>query len=343
MHAAVSRRTAVAALGATLAGAAPSASAQPVPLSPEIPAARLCSGNYWAMKERDGRKIWLALYRRHLGAPQPEEARRRVLFLVHGSSAAALPSFDLFVRPGKNYSLMTAFARYGFDVWTMDHEGYGRSSRTSGNSDIATGVADLRAAADLVARETGQSRFHYLGESSGALRAGAFAMAQPDRVDRLVLEAFVWTGNGSPTLGKRAEQVEYYRTHNRRPRDRDMLLSIFSRDHPGTTDPEVAAAFADAELTNGTSVPSGTYLDMTANLPIVDPARVASPVLIVRGEYDGIAALDDLLAFYAKLPNPDRQFSIIPGAAHSVTLSRNQAAFVHVVQAFLNMPSPPAS
>ena len=42
--------------------------------------------------------------------------------------------------------MMDAFARYGFDVWTMDHEGYGRSSRTDGNSDIASGVEDLKAA-----------------------------------------------------------------------------------------------------------------------------------------------------------------------------------------------------
>lgn len=140
-----------------------------------------------------------------------------MLFLVHGSSISAKSSFDLAV-PGKGeYSLMNVFAGYG-DVWTMDHEGYGKSSRTDGNSNIASGVEDLKAATEVVARETGQARFHFYGGSSGALRAGAFAMARPDRVDRLVLEAFTWTGKGSPTLGKRAEQLEYYRTHNRRPR-----------------------------------------------------------------------------------------------------------------------------
>jgi alpha-beta hydrolase superfamily lysophospholipase len=37
-------------------------------------------------------------------------------------------------------ALMDEFARYGFDVWTMDHEGYGRSTRTDSNSDILSGV-----------------------------------------------------------------------------------------------------------------------------------------------------------------------------------------------------------
>ena len=35
---------------------------------------------------------------------------------------------------------MNVFAELGYDVWTMDHENYGRSSRTEGNSDIASGV-----------------------------------------------------------------------------------------------------------------------------------------------------------------------------------------------------------
>ena len=51
--------------------------------------ADLWSGNYWAVKWRDNKKIWLAMYRKRLGAPQPGEAVRPVMFLVHGSSAAS--------------------------------------------------------------------------------------------------------------------------------------------------------------------------------------------------------------------------------------------------------------
>src|SRR5204862_2355143 len=169
---------------------------------------------------------------------------------------------------------MNVFAVLGYDVWTMDHENYGRSSRTEGNSDIASGIADLVAASELVIRETGQERLHFMGESSGALRAAAFAMARPERVDRLVLNAFTYTGRNSPTLAKRAEQLDYFRTHNRRPRDREMIRSIFARDHPGTSDPAVAGALADAELGFGDQVPTSPYLDMTANLPVVDPREV---------------------------------------------------------------------
>ena len=36
-------------------------------------------------------------------------------------------------------------------------------------------------------------------------------------------------------------------------------------------------AFADAILALDDSVPTGTYVDMCANLPVVDPARISLP------------------------------------------------------------------
>ena len=222
-------------LGATmLAGTALLAGAA-ADLPPPEAQPGLWAASYWATKRRDGQDIRLALYRKRAGAPAPGDAPRPVLLLVHGSSPAALASFDLSVPGHDDYSLMTVFARLGYDVWTLDHEGYGRSTRTEAHSDIASGVQDLIAATDLIREETGQAAAHLLGESSGAIRAAAFATEKPDRMGRLVLTAFTYTGAGSPTLAKRAEQTEYYRTHNRRPRDRAMLESIFTRDRPGTT------------------------------------------------------------------------------------------------------------
>src|SRR5581483_7306781 len=114
---------------------------------------------------------------------------------------------------------------------------------------------------------------------------------------------------------------------------------IYTRDKAGTTDPAVAEAVADAELKFGDQVPTGTYLDMTANLPVVDPAKVLCPVLLLRGEYDGIATVDDLTDFFKRLPNGDRQFVILPGMAHSVVLGLNRKLFWHTMRAFLAMPA----
>src|SRR5476651_1501401 len=324
-------------LGAGIVGALAGATAQNA-VAATGEGGEIWSSEYWAKKG----DIPLWMYRKRLGAPKAGEPLRPVLFFVHGSSVSSRV-FDLNVPGHGEYSIMNEFARYGFDCWTMDHENYGKSGRTSGNSDIASGVEDLKVAVEIVTRETGQRRFHFLGESSGALRAGAYAMLAPERIDRLVFAAFTYKGEGSPTLIKRAEQVDYYRSHNMRKRDRDMIRSIATRDKPGTSDPAAVEVLADVEMQFGDQVPTGTYLDMTANLPVVKPEKVLSPVLLVRGEYDGIATVADLEEFFNLLPNGDRQFIILPGTAHSVALATNRQLFWHVTRAFLTMPGPIAT
>ena len=97
------------------------------------------SAEYWAQK----RSVRLNLWRKRAGAPKAGEHPLPVLFLVHGSSNSGRSSYDLTV-PGKGeYSLMNVMARAGYDVWTMDHDGYGRSGSSDNNSDIASGVEDL--------------------------------------------------------------------------------------------------------------------------------------------------------------------------------------------------------
>jgi pimeloyl-ACP methyl ester carboxylesterase len=306
----------------------------------QTPAAAQTGAEFWTA-EYTAKKgdVSLAMYRKRVGAPAAGGAPKPVLFLVHGSSNGAQSSYDLTV-PGKGeYSMMNIFARLGYDVWTVDHEGYGKSSRTSGNSDIASGVEDLKAAIPIVVKETGRDKMHFYGTSSGAIRAGAYAMVQPERVDRLVLSAFTYKGENAPTLQQRAKQLEYYKTHNTRLRDRAMIESIFTRDGlPSAYDPAVAKALADFELQYGDQVPTGTYLDMTSKLPLVDPLKVKSPVLMLRGDHDGISTNKDLLEFFDLLPNGDRQFVIIPNTAHSIGSANNRHLATHVMQAFLTMP-----
>jgi len=333
------RRTVIKGAGLGLvAGGLASTLPIPSPAAAADAEGAIWSSEYWAKKG----DIPLWMYRKRVGAPKAGEPSRPVLFFVHGSSVTSR-AFDLTVPGHGEYSVMNEFARYGFDCWTMDHENYGKSGRTSGNSDIASGVEDLKAAVEVVTKETGRQKFHFLGESSGALRAGAYAMVAPERIDRLVFAAFTYKGEGSPTLTKRAEQLAYYRSHNMRKRDRDMIRSIATRDKPGTSDVAAVEALADAEMPFGDQVPTGTYLDMTANLPVVKPEKVLAPVLLVRGEYDGIATVADLEEFFNLLPNGDRQFVILPGTAHSVVIATNRQLFWHVTRAFLTMPTPIAT
>jgi pimeloyl-ACP methyl ester carboxylesterase len=291
---------------------------------------RVVAEEFWA--DKNGVKLWV--YRKRLEGTQP----RARLFLVHGSSYSGKTMFDLQVPDRDGYSMMDVFARLGYEVWTMDHEGYGHSQKTSGNSDIQSGVEDLKAAMAVIERAGTNPQLAFFGQSSGALRAARFANQHPRHVEKLALDAFVWTGKDSPTLTARAKNLAQYQASNRRPVSAEFYRSVFTRDHAGASEPMLGDIVAKEEMRYGDSVPTGTYVDMTTKLPVVDPEKVQCPVMIIRAEHDGIATDEDVLAFYAKLPNPDKQLVKIGGLAHTALLGVNRARFHHALHAFLSMP-----
>lgn len=262
------------------------------------------------------------------------------ILFVHGSSMASQPTFDLSV-PGRPWSsTMDWFAARGYDTWCLDNEGYGRSDKHRNiNFDISNGADDLAVASDYILKKTGADGLMMYGISSGALKAGLFAQQHPERVKRLALDAFVWTGAGSPTLEQRKKRLPEWKSMNRRPIDHAFVRSIFTRDHPGTSDDATVEAFANAILTLDDSVPTGTYVDMCSKLPLIDPLRVKAPTLILRGEFDGIASVDDLIDFFKLLPNQDKQFSVMAGISHASFQQKNYLTVYHILEGFFAHPA----
>ena len=266
--------------------------------------------------------------------------RGTVLF-VHGSSMASQPTFDLQVPGRPHSSAMDYFVEHGFDAWCFDMEGYGRSDKKRDiNCDIANGADDVAAATDYIMKTRGTKKFLVYGISSGALRAALFAQRHPERVGRLALDAFVWTGEGSPTLDERRKKLPEFRAKNRRPIDRAFVQSIFNRDHPGCAEPKVVEAFADHILKLDDSVPTGTYVDMCSKLPVVDPEKISVPTIIMRGQFDGIAGFDDLTEFFKRLPNPDKQFAVMAGISHASFQQINYQMVYHILHSFFIQPEP---
>ena len=263
------------------------------------------------------------------------------IFFVHGSSMASQPTFDLSV-PGRPYSsAMDWFCAQGFDCWTMDNEGYGRSDKHRNiNFDISNGADDLAVGSEYILKTTGAKSLLMYGISSGALKAGLFTERHPERVAKLALDAFVWTGEGSPTLAQRKKKLPEFLAMNRRPIDRPFVRSIFERDHGDCADAVTVEAFADAILTLDDSMPTGTYVDMCSKLPLLDPKKIQAPTLILRGEYDGIAGMDDLINYYKLLPSRSKQFSVMEGISHASFQQKNYMMVYQILHSFFNMPNP---
>ena len=289
---------------------------------------------HWTQKD----EVRLFLWEKYVDSP--EKKRGTVLF-VHGSSMASQPTFDLQV-PGRPFSsAMDWFAAQGFDTWCVDMEGYGRSDKNRDiTCDIANGADDLAAASAYIQGLRNNDGFLVYGISSGALRAAMFAESHPERVSRLALDAFVWTGEGSPTLEQRRLKLPLFMESKRRPIDRDFVYSIFNRDHPGTAADDVIEAFAEAITALDDSMPNGTYIDMCSRLPLVDPHKILCPTIIMRGEYDGIASFEDLIKFFTALPNNDKQFSVMAGISHASFQQKNYQLVYYLLHNFFSQPDP---
>src|SRR5919197_6151556 len=132
----------------------------------------------------------------------------RVVLFVHGAGTPAEVAFDV---PHQDYSGMAFLARAGFDVFSMDTEGYGRSTRPAPMNDpcnlakdrqapfvsapcaptyphqlttIASDWNDIGAVVDYVRALRHVDRLNLVAWSLGGPRAGGYAAQHPDHIAR---------------------------------------------------------------------------------------------------------------------------------------------------------------
>ena len=139
----------------------------------------------------------------------------RVVLFVHGAGTPAEVAFDV---PHSDYSWMAYLANAGFDVFSMDTTGYGRSVRPDEMSDpcnlsaeqqaqfvpalikapcepkypgqltnIASDWNDIDAVVDFIRKTRKVEKVSMVAWSLGGPRAGGYAAQHPDKVHRLVL------------------------------------------------------------------------------------------------------------------------------------------------------------
>lgn len=155
------------------------------------------------------------------------QVERGAVVFVHGATYPTETAFDLRY---KDYSYTDFLARQGFDVYTMDMEGYGPSSRPWPMEDpcnlsasdqalvgsVAQGCGEpsydqvlstdqaewsaLDSVVDWVRARDGVATVDLVGWSMGGMRTGGYASLHPDKVNRLVLfaPAYSPTSPGSP-------------------------------------------------------------------------------------------------------------------------------------------------
>ncbi len=157
-----------------------------------------------------------SLYVREVRLPGAGKSKGLVLF-VHGAGTPAEVSFDV---PYGDYSWMAYLARAGFDVFAMDMEGYGRSTRPPPMSDACNVAAaaqpqfipktipapcpaafrapittmssdwrDIGAVVEQLLTQTSEKSLSIVAWSQGGPRSFGYALANPGKVARLVVLA----------------------------------------------------------------------------------------------------------------------------------------------------------
>ena len=260
-----------------------------------------------------------------------------IIVLAHGSATAGKESFDLQV-PGKpTYSLMDALAQNGFDVFAPDVRGFGRSTHPESHMTTAEASQDLNAVVDHVLKLRDVKKVNLLGWSWGTQYGGMFVMSRPAKVERYV--SYAQMHINSPDLAKRRARIDAFRENayitipeaGWKPR-------FYSMAPPEVSDPEVVDAYAKAAAQVEVKTATGPQLDMVTIMPMLNPRLMPVPVMIIHGQYDDVADLDGLLPFFSQLPNPRKQYVVVPDAGHMMHLQKGHRLFQHDVIAFFSAP-----
>ncbi len=278
----------------------------------------------------------------------------RVVLFVHGAGTPAEVAFDV---PYKDYSWMAFLAQAGFDVFSMDMTGYGRSTRPPAMNDpcnfsrdqqaafmpaliaapcaprpaplttIASDWNDIGAVVDWIRGLRRVEKLSLVGWSQGGPRAGGYAARNPAKVSRLVVLAPAY-GRTSPAdapnplpsgNGPMSAQSRADFTANW---DRQVGC-------PDQYDPAVSAAVWSEMLA---SDPVGaTWGPGVRRAPQVPTwgfnqavvSKMQTPALLVTGAHDKQVAPERVRELYADLGSPQKVVADLACSSHNAMWERN--------------------
>jgi pimeloyl-ACP methyl ester carboxylesterase len=257
-----------------------------------------------------GPREGLSLFLRFLPAPDRDAGPRRVVLYVHG---ATFPSALSIAHRFDGKSWRDALTEAGFDVWGLDFYGFGHSDRYPEMEQPAAQNPPLCVAQDAAKQVEAAARFilghqnieklSLISHSWGSMPACLFAAAHAALVDRLVL--FAPIGRRDPRRYETPPTFPAWRVVT--PEDQ---WNRFIEDVPAHEPPVLSRlhfegwskSYLDSDPESRSRDPSGVKTPLGPFSEIIkawhgqlayDPAKVRSPVAIIRGEWDGLMLDDD--------------------------------------------------
>lgn len=279
----------------------------------------------------------------------------RVVLFVHGAGTPAEVAFDV---PHAGYSWMAYLAADGFDVFSMDHTGYGRSTRPAPMDDpcnlsreqqamlvpallaapctptytkpltsMGTDWDEVAAVVEYIRTLRRVDRVAIVAWSRGGPRAGGYAARYPTAVSRLVLLAPAYTRALTPAEADAAPAAgAAMNTQSRRDFTANWDRQVGC---PDQYDPAVADAVWGDMLrsdpvgaTWGPGVRRAPQSTGTWTQAVVK--KLAVPTLMVAGAHDRQVPPARVRELYEDLGSTDKVFVDLGCSSHNAMWEKNR-------------------
>ncbi len=279
----------------------------------------------------------------------------QVVLFVHGAGTPAEVSFDVAYQ---DYSWMAYLANAGFDVFSMDTTGYGRSFRPTVMNDpcnlsheqqmtfvpallaapcepayaqqlttIASDWNDIGTVVDHLLALRHIQRVSLVAWSLGGPRAGGYAAQHPDKVNRLVLLAPAYNRTG---LNERPEQVPAKgaafntQSHDEFVKNWDRQVGCPAQYDPAASE-AVWSAMMESDpvgATWGTGVRRAPQVT-SWGWASAAVTKMTVPVLAVSGQHDKQVPQERVRDFYADLASKEKVFIDLACSSHNAMWEKN--------------------
>jgi len=282
-------------------------------------------------------------------------ASGRVALFVHGAGTPAEVSFDV---PFQDYSWMAYLAQAGFDAFSMDMTGYGRSTRPAPMNDpcnvsreqqagfipallsapcspsyphplttIASDWNDLGAVIDYLRALRHVEKVSLLAWSLGGPRAAGYTARHPEQISQLVLlaPAYNRTGPADPPAQLPADGTTMT------TQSHDEFTANWARQTGCADQVDHAASDAVWEQMLASDPVGATWGTGVRRAPQVTAwgwnaavvAKSKTPTLMVTGQYDRQVPPDRVRDLYADLGAEQKVFIDLACSSHNAMWEKN--------------------
>jgi pimeloyl-ACP methyl ester carboxylesterase len=273
-----------------------------------------------------------------------------VVLFVHGAGTPAEVAFDVSYQ---DYSWMAFLARAGFDVFSVDMTGYGRSTRPAPMNDpcnlakdrqagsvptpcapsyphtltsIASDWNDVEAAVNYVRALRHVERVSLVAWSRGGPRAGGYTAQHPDKVRRLIVLAPAYDRSAAANAaGQTLGDGVPMNTQSRQDFDANWDRQVGCSDqYERAASNAVWTEMLASDPVGATWGPGVRRApEMTGTWTAAMAKKLAVPFLMVSGAHDKQVAPDRVRELYADVASSEKVFVDLACSSHNAMWERN--------------------